>query len=175
LSFAGGESLFPKETFFSYDWSEPSCRMQNLIEKERAKKLREYYYARGLSDLNERMLSSALFVSIYTDYSLINSPLVSITNVWTVDEEFIELFNEKPEDLFLEFDGKSFWWRERLTRFPNRVLFFLDELKKELITVHKVFYSDYCQGEVDTLLNWSTFLDSNKPTVEELINFLQGD
>ena len=171
----GEEGLVLKDTHFSFDWSDASCRIQMHRKKERDKKLREYYHAKGYSGLDKRLSASAIFISMFTDFEINSAPKVVVTNVWNVSSEFVKVYNTSPEHLFLEISGNGVWWRERKSRFPSDIMFFLDEEKNELVTTHKIFHSDFCLTDYETRLSWTTVRDLNNPTVEELLYFLLKD
>ena len=171
----GEEGLVLKDTFYSFDWSDASCRIQMHRKKERDKKLREYYHAKGFAGLDKRLSASAIFISMFTDFEINRTPKVTVTNTWEVSSEFTNVYNTSPEQLFLEITGNGIWWRERKVRFPADIMFFLNEEKSELVTTHKIFHSAFCLTDYETELTWSTVRDLNNPTVQELLDFLLKD
>jgi hypothetical protein len=172
-TFAKAEvGLILKDTFYTFDTDEASCRMQIQRKKVRERKLREYYYALGMDPLDEKLKASAIFVSMFTDYDLMSTPKVLVTHTWEVNDSFIEIYINDPENLFLELDTNGLWWRERLTRFPDRIDFSLIKETKELTTNHQIFYSDFCTGKINTTLEWGTKYNPEKPTVNELLLLL---
>ena len=169
------EGLVLKDTTYFFDSDDASCRMQMQRKKEREKKLREYYYALGMDPLDNKLKASEIFISMFTDFNLMNTPRVTVTHLWEVDDRFIKVYKESSDHLFLELTSNGIWWRERKSRFPDRIEFSLNEESKELITTHRIFYSDFCSGDIHTTLVWDTVADLNNPTVEELLEFLFKD
>lgn len=156
----------------------PSCLIAKHRSKQREKVLREYaHHAKKSPKYRDFFfVNDYLMNKYFLDFSLWNDEVVSVRNIWKIEDASLKKLKEGKDKTYFWLMGDGVNWVERVSFFPKDATFEFDFENKTLTTVHKTYYHDYCFPEKETELYW--FPDSGdgyESTVNMINDFLSSE